>query len=151
MRGDTLIEVLVALTVAIVMISAITSLGIVSLNNTQFINDQDEAGKYAQQGMEVVRQIRNSSYTGFRTYRGTYCLRANATTLTAGTCNLPNINGRYIRSVVIQQNAGCGGGANIANVAVSVSWTDGKCQSGVYCHASKLTSCFSTVSPIPAP
>lgn len=150
MKGDTLIEVLVALSVAVVVISAITSLGVVSLNNAQFIRDQDQATKYASEGMEILRGIRNSDYIGFRSKSGTYCLGDdNALGAPVPSCSLPNLDTKYIRSVNIVQNGGCG--ANLVNTTVSVSWIDSKCASGVYCHSSKLASCFSTVPPVSGP
>jgi hypothetical protein len=39
------------------------------------------AGKYAQEGLEAVRKIRNASYVGFRSYNGVYCLGSDETTL----------------------------------------------------------------------
>lgn len=151
MRGDTLIEVLIALAVATVIISAITVLGTTSLSNAKFVANQDQASKYAQEGLEIVRQIRNSNYVGFASYNGVYCLAKGTTSLgTAVTsCTTPNIDNKFVRSVQITQNGGCG--ANLANTTVLVSWTDGKCTSGEYCHSSKFNSCFSTAPPIPAP
>lgn len=148
MKGETLIEVLIALTIAVVVVTAIAVLGVSSLNNAQFIKSQDQSTKYAQEGMEVVRNIRNSDYVSFRNYTGTYCLGKGQTTLGAArtSCASKNIDNVFIRSVLIQQDAGCG--VNLARATVRVAWTDGKCATGVYCHKSDLTSCFSTVQPI---
>lgn len=152
MRGDTLIEVLIGLAVATVAISAITVLGTTSLNNAKFISDQDQASKYAQEGLETVRKIRNSNYTGFASTSGVYCLGKDIQTLGASgsSCTTPNIDGKFIRSVIIVQNGECRS-ASLAHTTVTVSWTDGKCSAGAYCHTSKLSSCFSTAPPIPAP
>ncbi len=151
MRGDTLIEVLIALAIASVVISGITVLGTTSLSNARFVASQDQATKYAQEGIEIVRQIRNSGYVNFANYNGVYCLGQGATSLGAAgaSCTTVNIDNAYIRSVQIAQNDGCG--VNLAHAIVAVSWTDGKCASGIYCHSSKLSSCFSTLPPIPAP
>jgi Tfp pilus assembly protein PilV len=150
MKGQTLIEVLIALATAVIVVSGITVLAISSLSNVQFTKEQDQATKYAQEGMEVTRGIRNNDYIGFRAYSGYYCLAKGQVTFgsAVATCAAKNIDNTYIRSVQIQQNA-CG--VNLANVTVSVAWTDTKCPSGAFCHNSKLTSCFSTVSPIVAP
>lgn len=151
MKGQTLIEVLVALASAVFVITAITILGISSLSNAQFIKDQGQASQYAQAGMEFMRGLRDIDYIGFRNYSGTYCLAKAQTILGSvqGACSTPNIDNRYIRSVQIQQNGGCG--LNLTSVNVIVSWIDSKCASGVYCHSSKISSCFSTVQPISAP
>lgn len=150
MKGTTLIEVLVALAAAVVVITTITVLGVTSLNNVQFTNDQDKATKYAQEGIEMIRRIRNGNYLNFRTNIGLYCLASDQSTLgtPAASCS-PNVEGKYIRSVQIQLNGGCG--VNLMHTAVTVAWTDSKCTAGNYCHSSKLTSCFSTVNPISAP
>jgi prepilin-type N-terminal cleavage/methylation domain-containing protein len=150
MKGQTLIEVLIALSIAVVVITAITWLSISSLNNAQSSRNQDQATKYAQEGMELVRKIRNSSYTTFAGYNGTYCLPKGQTTFSAqGSCTTPNIDTTFIRSVQINANTGCGVG--LSRVVVTVSWSDNKCTSGAYCRKSELVSCFSTQNPVTAP
>ena len=150
MKGETLIEVLVALTIVVVIITAIAVLGVSSLGNSQFIENQGKSTKYAQEGMETIRSLRNSDYPGFASYTGTYCLPSGVATLNSSlTCTTPNIDNVYIRTVSIIQDGGCG--TNLAKATVTVSWTDRKCGSGTFCHKSVLTSCLSTVSPIQGP
>ena len=149
MKGDTLVEVLVALAVATVVISALTSLGIVTINNVRYIKDEDQSTKYAQEGMETVRNIRDSNYLAFRNYDGRYCLGTDPTLTNAvASCTITNLEDHYIRSVQVTRN-GCGG--NLSSVTVTVAWSDTKCLSGTYCHSSKISSCFSTVPPVNAP
>lgn len=150
MRGDTLIEVLIALAIAVVVISAITTLSISSLNNAQYVASQDQASKYAEEGMEIVRKIRNRNYAQYASYGGTYCLAKGATTLgsVANSCTV-NIDNKYIRSVEIEQDGGCGTG--LARTVVTVAWTDGKCNTETFCHTSRLSSCLSTISPVQGP
>ncbi len=151
MRGDTLIEVLVALAIAAVVISAITALGITSLNNAKYIATQEQATKYTQEGMETIRKIRNGNYAAFAGYTGVYCLAKNAATLgSVSTCTTPNIDNTYIRSVEIVQDGDCNG-SNIAHATVRVFFSDGKCAPGTYCHSTELSSCLSTRSPIQGP
>ena len=146
MKGATLIEVLIALAIASIVIVSVTVVSITSLSNAQYIRSSDQASKYAQEGIEIVRRIRNTNYPGFRSYSGTYCLGANARTfgLPQSSCTVPNV-GSFIRSVRVQQSA-CG--ADVARATVTVSWDDGRCSGGSYCHRSDLISCLSTVSPI---
>jgi Tfp pilus assembly protein PilV len=150
MRGQTLIETLVALAVGVVVVSAITVISVTTLSNAQYVRSQENATKYAQEGIEMMRKIRNSSYAGFRSYTASsYCLDEGATTLTTtGPCTTPNILETFIRTVQITQN-GCG--ANISRVTVTVSYRTGKCASNTYCHSSRLVSCLSTVNPVSAP
>ena len=146
MKGQTLIELLIGLTITIVIISAITIVAISSLGNTRSSNNQTQATRHAGEGMEIIRMIRNTNYAGFRSYNGTYCLTEGQTTLGArvSSCTVVNIDNTFIRSALIQPNA-CG--VNLSRATVTVSWTDKTCQSGAFCHASRLVSCFSTVSP----
>lgn len=147
MKGQTLIEVLVALSAVVMIVSAIAVVIIASLNNAQFSRDQDLATKYAQEGMEILRKVRNSDYTAFRSYNGTYCLGKGQASLpqASGACSTTNVD-NFVRMIQIEQTPGCN--ATSAKATVSVSWTDGKCQSGIFCHKSELISCFSTVNPI---
>lgn len=153
MKGETLIEVLIALSAAVVVITAVSYLSVSSLSNSQFVKDQTQAIKYAQEGLEIVRSIRNTDYLEFGTYEGMYCLGKDDNVLLSAvaSCDTPNIDGEYIRSVTVTQdelpqNGGCG--LNFAKVFVTVAWTSTKCSGGSYCHTSKLNSCFSTTPPV---
>lgn len=148
MKGQTLIEVLVALSAVVMIVSAIAVVIIASLNNAQFSRDQDLATKYAQEGMEILRKVRNSDYTTFKSYGGTYCLAKGQASLPSSTtsCTATNVD-NFVRMIQIEQTPGCN--PNSAKATVTVAWTDGKCQSSsVFCHKTELVSCFSTVNPI---
>lgn len=148
MKGQTLLEALLAISLVMLVLSGISVTIITSLNNAGYGKTQAIATQYAQEGMEIVRKIRNSNYTGFGNYNaGNYCLSEDSSILQAsGNCS-PNV-GSYVRSVFIEQS-GCG--VNIAKATVTVAWTDGKCSSGSYCHNSQIISCFSKVNPVQAP
>jgi len=153
MKGQTLLEVLIALSVAVIIISAVASVSISSLNNAQYARDHDQAAKYAQEGIEMVRKIRNNDYAGFKTYSGLYCLGSDGNLgNSASSCNDINIDNKFIRSVrVVQGTCENNPDVNIAEVAVEVVHSSGKCKSGTFCHSSKLVSCFSTINPVPLP
>lgn len=147
-QGQTLIEALSALAIIGIVISAIGVVVTASLRNSTFNQSQTLATKYAQQGSEVVQQIRADSYNTFATLNGTYCLAQGQTTMgTAGNCTTPNID-TFIRSVTVVQN-GCA--ANVSQVTVTVAFTDGKCAAGVYCHNESVQTCLSTINPVSAP
>jgi prepilin-type N-terminal cleavage/methylation domain-containing protein len=148
MKGQTLIEVLVALGLAGVVITAATIVVTASLNNAQFSRDQQLATNYAQEGMEIVRQIRGYDITGFRGYSGTYCLAKGQLTLSSPQSLCPTNVDIFTRSVVIEQSQ-CA--TNVARVSVNVAWTDGRCSSGGLCHKVPLVSCLSTVNPVTGP
>ena len=149
MKGQTLIEVLVALGVIAVIATALAAVVVTSVSNTQFSKNQNLASQYAQEGMEIVRSIRDSDYVTFRTYSGSYCLDKDATTLTPD-CSSANVD-NFIRRVTIVQDT-CAGSSvtDVDNVKVSVSWQDGKCPvSNTYCRNATQETCLSTVNPVP--
>ena len=151
LKGQSLIEVLVALGIIAIVITSVASVITSSLGNTEYSKDQNTATKYGQEALEVTRSVRNSNYNTFATMNGTYCLAKNATTLGAaqGSCATTNIDNVFIRSVQIEINPGCG--ANVSKVIATVKWQDGKCTGGTYCHQSQLVSCLSRVNPVQVP
>jgi hypothetical protein len=149
MKGQGLIESLLALSLMAIVLSGISVALISSLSNASFGSDQAIATQYAQEGVELVRKVRNSNYSAFQGYNGSYCLAKGSTVLEpSGNCATPNVD-KYIRTVVIEQSPGCG--LNTAKVTAVVSWVDGRCPTGNYCHKSNIISCLSTVNPIIAP
>ncbi|MBA3724502.1 MAG: prepilin-type N-terminal cleavage/methylation domain-containing protein [Candidatus Levybacteria bacterium] len=145
-KGETLIEALGALAIVAIVITAVTMVITTALSNALFNENQTLATKFAQQGIETVRQVRNTDYSAYRSYNGLYCLGKGQTTL--GTpqsrCSTPNAD-TFIRSVTIEQSPGCA--PNVSRVIVRVAFTSGKCQPNTYCHAQTHTSCLSTVNP----
>lgn len=149
MSGQTLIEVLTALGLIIVVSTALAGVVMTSMGNARFSKDQNLATQYAQEGMEVMRQIRDDSYVDFRNITtATYCLNDGVAALPLpADCNNANVPGNFLRKVTITQG-GCG--VNVASVTVTVSWQDSKCPVGnTFCHAARLESCLSTVNPVP--
>lgn len=156
MKGQSLIESVLALALISIVLSSIGGVIVTSLSNANFGKTQAAATQYAQEGIETLRQIRNRNYAEFSTYNNNYCLGKGITTLgtPSATCPTPNIDGIFIRSIKIENSTSPPPGrcaVNISRATVTVSWTDGKCQNGTYCHKSILTSCLSTVNPIQAP
>lgn len=154
-KGQTIIEALIALAALLLTISAISVLVISNINNSVFVKDQNFANKYAQQGIEYVRYLRNSDYSQFRTYLGEYCLPQFSSysspniVFSTGGC-MVNMDGGYIRSVTFQKNVSpCVKNLNDPDnvkVTVAVQWTSTKCKGSTtnsrYCHKSEQVSCF---------
>ncbi|MEX2007564.1 MAG: hypothetical protein WD992_02210 [Candidatus Levyibacteriota bacterium] len=152
-RGQTLIEALIGLAVAIVIISAIVIAVISSLSNAQFTKNQNQANHYAQEGMEIVRQIRNSSWIAFTSFSSTfYCLDANSKTLTTrGASGCGQNVGIYVREIDVEHDSPfCVG---TSRVAAKVSWSDAKCtdSNNTFCHNVSLISCFGNNNAVPTP
>lgn len=149
MKGETLVEVLVALGIITVVASALMGVVITSMGNTRFSKNQNLATQYSQEGMEIMRRIRDNNYVDFRNIpNATYCLDDGVMALPLpADCTNANVPGNFLRKVTITQG-GCA--ANIANVTVTVSWQDSKCSAAnTFCHTSRLESCLSSVNPVP--
>ena len=154
-KVQTLIETLSALAIIGMVVAAIGVVVTTSLSNSTFDQNQTLATKYAQQGAEIVQQIRDDDYAGFQSYSTTgiqyYCLGKGKTTLgtvKASCTAAADMVDNFTRTVQIQQN-GCG--ANIAQVTVTVGFADGKCAAGVYCHQQSVQTCLNTLNPVQQP
>ncbi len=171
--GQTLLEILLAFSVAILVLSAVI-LGITtSLSNTQYTKNQGLANSYAQEGMAVVRKIRDSGWNNFKnladnyTTNTRYCLGLNSVELGDPTSALncgQNV-GIFSREVKFDHNKSrngccsdtspsCSTGTAGSKTTVKVSWADSKCPSGTntsFCHSVELITCFSSIDLKPTP
>ncbi len=133
--GQTIIEVLVALSIGVVVIAAISTSVINSLSNAQFSKNQNSATQYAQQGVELARQIKSSNYTNFSSLSGNYCLAKGQTAIDSSNAEASSCGqnfDQFTRDVAVEQNScDCGSsiasGRNVTKVTVSVGWSDSKC------------------------
>lgn len=175
-KGQTLIEVLVGLSAAVVVIAAITVAAVTSLNNVEYSRDQNLATHYAQEGMEIVRNMRDqniSSVSSSSLPDGTYCMAQGCVGLTSNPTDVncgPRIGthcttkvGNFVREVTITHNDTlCNGNGptpavspTTATMKVSVStyWGDTKCtnSSNLLCHSVLLTTCLSDFTVVPTP
>jgi hypothetical protein len=138
-KGQTLIEAATALGVASIIIAAIAISILTSMDNATFSKNQNLATQYAQQGMDVLRQLSDSDWSTFNAYNGDYCFPAGSLILTAGPCTTANISSTFLRKATIEKP---GAGCTLEKATISVSWADGKCTAGNYCHTVKLEACF---------
>lgn len=153
--GQTLLEALIALSILVVILGAVATSVLTSINNSSFVKQQNQANKLAQQGIEYIRdRINNSGVNRFATYNGyatinqTWCLGDVTTAcsdpaidchFTQGLCSTANVQTLFKREVTfLSTNCGING----LSVTVSVSWIDGKCAINSFCHSQKVTSCF---------
>ncbi len=160
MKGQTIIEVMVALAVGIVILSAVTTAVLTSLNNTRQSTSQDQSGSAAADGLEIVRKMRDTELAAFKNLEGTYCLSSTCTSLSneqGGSCGKKiapcgeNV-GSFIREVTIEKNASSclltPAPTNVllngAKVSVRVSWEDTSCKDpdNSYCKSSNFDSCL---------
>lgn len=162
-KGQTLIEVLVALAAIVVVTSAITVSVISALHNAEYSKTANLATQYAQQAMEQIKSMRNTDYANFASLVGNYCYAKACTKLasTNDTSNpcwqkqgqycLQNVD-TFVREIGIEQTSPtCGGVAT--KITVTVSWSDSKCTDRIhlYCHQEALVSCLSDYQVVPLP
>ena len=166
--GQSLIEVLVALGVATIILSAISVAVVSSLKNTNYAESQNLASQYASQGIEIIRQIRDSQSS--LSYSGSYCLPHDPSVPTDISECGPNVGTKdvsptgspnyiYSRSVEIYQPGDIKKKCdptdpNVYYIAVSVKWWDNTCGNAVniFCHSVNLSSCLAKkTSNLPKP
>lgn len=142
LKGQTLIEVMVAMAVGVLVLTAITSSVLTSLVNSRVSSESNEASQFVQQGLEIARSSRTAA-------AGTYCLDEGTDKLTGipqGTCTTANINGKYIRTVDVQKGTAGECGIDVNKAVVTVKWTDSKCTDGAYCHKSVVSTCVNALA-----
>ncbi len=127
--GQTLLEVLVALSAVLIILTAVTSIVISSLSQSVSSKDYSGATQYAQEGLVSIEQ---QEHLG----TGMYCLAADGSS-TVGTCPESQLE-KYRREAVIDQSA-CGD--MLKKITVIVSWTDSTCKTAPYCRTVELSSC----------
>lgn len=147
LQGQTLLEVTIALSAILLVLAAIVVVVTMSVNNSTFIKNQGQAGKYAQQGVEYIRYLRNNDLAAYSALAGTYCFDGGdvlrGITDPTNPCNpdVVNIGSSYKRTVVFDTGAECSTGKR---VTVVVKWSSGKCKGAEkFCHKSEIISCFS--------
>lgn len=146
--GQTLVEVLVALGIAVILLSGLTLAVLSALSNTTFSRNQNLATQYGQEAIEQMRTMRDSNYATFSQLSGTYCFAktCSSVTTTAGICGTQtncakNIDNFFQRRIIITRNDGTCGGAT--KVQADVLWTDGGCPAGnPLCKKVDIISCF---------
>ena len=144
-QGSALIEAVVALAAVVIIVTAISIIVTLSVSNSTFIKNQNLANKYAQQGMEYIRGIKENDFSQFITYRGiagnNYCLDfQNQLRLDCYDQVIPELG--FKRNVSFKP--GCGVNGSDTQVGVSVKWSSGKCpQDNTFCHKAEFISCFS--------
>lgn len=169
-KGQSLIEVLVGLATAVLIMGAITTATISALNNAVYSKNQNLATNYAQQGLEIVRNLRDRKYSLFNELNGEYCLAKTCKQIDP-TSNDPqdpcgpksivcdqNVGGEnadiFVRQVTVNPNSSsCKDTTQQTTqgtyVTVNVSWYDAKCgSSNVFCHNVKLGTCLSTYNTV---
>lgn len=155
--GQSLVEVVVGLALAILVLGGLINAVVTSLRNSNFAKSQATATKLGQQRMEWVRINRDAfgwsnfpKLYGTQTYfsGGCYSMTDSPPVLNydATTCvgqDPKIISTTIFAEKILISDIDCGGGDICRKqVTVSIFWTDGTCQLP-YCHKSELISYLS--------
>lgn len=157
-KGQSLVEVMVALSVAIVVMTAIVMSVVVAIANSQFSKSQNLASHYARQGIEHLRQLSRTDWNNFTSYSSQrYCLTDDFMLydIESTTCGDSRINNFKREVEIYHESDDCAVVNSIergSKVVAIVSWNDGKCQSGnLFCHEVRLDSCLRNINLVPTP
>lgn len=170
-KGQTLLEILLAFGVSVMVLSAVILGVTTSLSNTQYTKNQGLANSYAQEGMAVVRKIRDAGWNDFKNLKDfllmntVYCLDQNSTILRdpSPALNCGQNVGIFSREVKFDHNKSsngccsdnslnCSTGTAGSKTTITVSWSDSKCPVGnSRCHKAELITCFSSIDLKPTP
>ena len=152
-NGQTIIEAVVALMTILLIITAIAIVIVNGLYNSQFIKNQNEANKLAQQGIEFVKNIQINDLGGFSSLvknedgsisTSTFCIDEQNNTLTTNGCVADVINtaSNFNRTITFfPPGSECN--STEVKVTTTVSWSSTKCPvSKRFCHKSELVGCM---------
>jgi Tfp pilus assembly protein PilV len=134
-KGQSLVEVIVALSIAVIVVMAFTSATLNAMRDAQFAKNQNQATRVAQKTLELVRAVRdqdNEVYTDGTTWSDLYddsslnggrCFTLDETTLTMAytvTCDV-SYDSVFTRQIKLTTTT-----TNRIDVYVIVKWTDNK-------------------------
>lgn len=143
-KGQSLVEVIIALAFAMVIIVALVTVTVQSMRNSTFAKNNAQATKLAQEGLEWIRSQRDQmAWDDFNdNLSSNLCLNNLTTNLediditnTCSSCG-STLNNIYKRCADF--SVGIGNCGSNKGVIVSVTWTDSAGN-----HSSVQTSCFS--------
>jgi Tfp pilus assembly protein PilV len=172
--GQTLIEVLIGLSASAVVMAAIATATLSALSNSDYTRNQNLATNYAQQGMEIVKNLQSIDYGTFSSLNGVYCFADTCNeidgdpTHTGQSCakisgsrcpGILNVHGSFIRTVEVHagdsEAATCNETGSTDNIKINVivAWNDQKCtdRTNLYCHNVTISSCFNNAQIVPTP
>ncbi len=128
-RGQSLVEMLVVVGIVVLLVTGIVSGTTLSLSSTHTTQQRSTAVKYAQDGIELARSLRDDGWTNFAalgTTESSYCVGSEVPpvfSLASGTCGT-NIGGTYARTITLHLIPASGTNVEKMSVTVVVSWGD---------------------------
>jgi type II secretory pathway pseudopilin PulG len=120
-KGQSLIEMLVVLGLVVLLVTSVVVGSTASLRNQQLSANRDAGLKYAQQGMETIRSLRDADWTTFVSYSGSWCLNQDGTLVAFVDACSELYNDIYQRVVTFTWDSV----NERMNIQMVVSWTLG--------------------------
>lgn len=78
MRGQSLVEAIIAISVVMLLVTGLVAGTSASLKTSQRGRSRDQAVKFAEEGLEYARGLRDQSWTTFAALSGNYCFDTDA-------------------------------------------------------------------------
>lgn len=119
--GQSLIEIIISVGIVVLLVTGLVSGATFAQRMSQLGTLRSRAIKYAQEGIELTRQLRDAGWDPFVNYAqsgGNWCLAEDETWNQASSCTV-NIGGIFTRSVLFTWLD------PRMNVVVTVKWNDG--------------------------
>lgn len=122
--GQTLAEIVVVIGIVLLLVTGLVIGATASLKAAQFGRSKSIAVNYAQDAIEVVRSVRDTSWSTLLSYstqnNGVWCLDANGNWSQASGSSCPvNISNIYSRKVTFIWNS------PTMRINILVAWTNG--------------------------
>jgi Tfp pilus assembly protein PilV len=90
-RGQTLVEAVVVVSIVVLLVTGLVAGTTASLRSAQSGRTKTQAVAIAQEGMELLRTMRDEDWDTFAAYSGSYCLGDDhVLSVSPGTCS-PNV------------------------------------------------------------
>ena len=121
--GQTLIEVIVALSVVLLILAAIAVAVTTSVSNSTYLKNHNLASKHAQDGMEYIRHLYENQENFFEAYpQGAEYFMGDDNIIEQGFFEL-NVDDQFVRKVNFQDGVNCNTDAVLdgSEVRVTVS------------------------------
>ena len=161
-KGQSLVETIVALSIAVIVITAITTVVIKALNNADYAKTQNQATQYAQEGIEQLKNFavtNNATLAGVAT--GEYCwdeifnfTAGHIKTVGSGNPTGCTTVGEIFKRTAVKSagTVSCKDATN-TNIGVKVYWSDGRCKdaTNLYCHSIAVYTCSTNNYVMPSP
>lgn len=171
-KGQTLIEMMVAFSALVIILTAAVTAIVASVNNATFTKNQNIANKIGQEGIENVRNSIKSNFVDLDTRAdGIYCMPTTLAAMIGGACNIAlpsnlidDSGSTFVRQISLLTTSGTAGSCPTCarcsavatdpatgnpveyfgrEITVTVKWGSGKCPvANPYCHSADFVTCF---------